>query len=97
MWSSLLVRVASRPGIKAPIALPVVMLIYVIMLIVLTVYQKCWVSVNGVAIMATGLPIYFIFVKNSYPSLQRKTKKLTVMMQKLLLIVEQDTEASKDN
>ena len=51
----------------------------------------------GVAIMATGLPIYFIFVKNSYPSLQRKTKKLTVMMQKLLLIVEQDTEASKDN
>ena len=41
------------------------MLIYVIMLIVLTVYQKCWVSVNGVAIMATGLPIYFIFVKNS--------------------------------
>jgi len=85
-----------RP-IKAPIALPVVMLIYVIMLIVLTVYQKWWDSVIGVAIMATGLPIYFIFVKNSYPSLQRKTKKLTVMMQKLLLIVEQDTEASKDN
>jgi len=80
-----------RP-IKAPIALPVVMLIYVIMLIILTVYQKFMDSVIGVAIMATGLPIYFIFVKNSYPSLRRKTEKFTVMLQKLLLIVEQDAE-----
>ena len=56
------------------------------------VYQKFMDSVIGVAIMATGLPIYFIFVKNSYPSLRRKTEKFTIMLQKLLLIVEQDAE-----
>ena len=54
-------------------------------------------SVIGLAIMATGLPIYFIFVKNSYPSLQRYTEKITVTLQKLLLIVEQDLEELKDN
>jgi len=85
-----------RP-IKTPLALPVVMLIYVIMLIILTVYQKFMDSVIGMAIMATGLPVYLIFVKNSYPALQRKTEKFTVMLQKLLLIVEQDLEELKEN
>ena len=54
-------------------------------------------SVIGMAIMATGLPVYYIFVKNSYPALQRKTEKFTMMLQKLLLVVEQDLEELKDN
>ena len=68
-----------------------------IFFICFSVYQKFMDSVIGMAIMATGLPIYYIFVRNSYPVLQRKTEKFTVMLQKLLLIVEQDLEEFKDN
>ena len=60
-------------------------------------YQKFWDSVIGMAIMSTGLPVYLILVKNSYPTLKRKTDKFTIMLQKLLLVVEQDLEELKNN
>jgi len=85
-----------RP-IKTPIVLPVSMLIYVVLLIVLTVYQKFMDSVIGLGILSTGLPVYLIFVSNSYPLLQKKTESITIALQKLLLIVEQDKEVTKDS
>ena len=48
--------------VATPIALPISMLVYVALLIALTVKRQFWDSVVGIAIVASGFPVYHLFL-----------------------------------
>lgn len=84
-----------RP-IKLPIALPIFLFFVSIVLIALTIVQKPDESLTTVLMMALGIPFYVIGVgwKSKPKTFEDVYYKLTVMIQKIMMVVpeDQDTE-----
>ena len=132
----LLYRRRTRPETRSPVAtpilLPVAMAAYVAALIVLTVRRQFWDSLAGLAIVASGLPVYYLFhapkeeegeeeegkgeeqvtgkeqMKGKEEGRRRKggnaridggkrAAALTIALQKLLCVVEQEEDGERKN
>ncbi|KAH3842181.1 large neutral amino acids transporter small subunit 1-like [Dreissena polymorpha] len=83
----------ARP-IKLPIALPVCLLGASLVILALTVYQKPNESLLGILFIATGAPVYVVFVywENKPQLVQRKIRSFMVLLQKMLFVCPSDAK-----
>jgi hypothetical protein len=78
--------------------LPWFLFIWTLLIIGLTVYQQPREAAICIVIILTGIPAYWIGVcwKTKPRSMMLKWDKLTVFLQKLLLVVHQDPQPKKE-
>ncbi|XP_063414062.1 large neutral amino acids transporter small subunit 1-like isoform X2 [Mytilus trossulus] len=84
-----------RP-IKLPILLPIFLFLISIVLLAMTIVQRPNESLTTLLIMALGIPFYIIGVgwKSKPKSFERLNYKVTVLIQKILMVVPQDKDTA---
>ncbi|VDH88873.1 solute carrier family 7 (L-type amino acid transporter), member 5 [Mytilus galloprovincialis] len=84
-----------RP-IKLPILLPIFLFLISIVLLAMTIVQRPNESLTTLLIMALGIPFYIIGVgwKSKPKSFERLNYKVTVLIQKILMVVPQDKDTT---
>lgn len=86
-----------RPNMKRPIVVPIFFPIFfmciMIFLIVFPIFYSPFECLMGIAMIATGIPVYWIFVlwKTKPKAVTSRTEKFTRFMQKLIMGVSEET------
>ncbi|KAK7097442.1 large neutral amino acids transporter small subunit 1-like [Littorina saxatilis] len=81
-----------RP-IKLPLVLPIFLIIMSLAILFMTVYRKPYESGICLALIMSGVPLYIVGIAWDKPyAIQSKIEKITTFLQKLMMIVPEETD-----